>query len=26
MSGVLGARDPILAVKAYRKALNNGGD
>jgi thiazole tautomerase (transcriptional regulator TenI) len=25
MSGVLEARDPLLAVKAYRKALNKGG-
>ncbi|NWQ43371.1 thiamine phosphate synthase [Bacillus sp. EB106-08-02-XG196] len=25
MSGVLDARDPLLAVKAYRKALNHGG-
>ncbi|MFP7296964.1 thiamine phosphate synthase [Neobacillus niacini] len=26
MSGVLEARDPLLAVKAYRNALHNGGE
>lgn len=26
MSGVLEARDPLVAVKAYSKALNKGGE